>query len=678
MDARRTLIRLAAVPALPVAAGLVAGILMYAGGLPVWAAVAVGALGTVAMALRVPVAGPLLLAAALGWLTAMLNAPVRAPEAVFDGRERVYAGRLTGLSVTPHAERMLINVDSVGGTAVTPFVMQLTMLPDGGGSLVVGDYLQFPAIPEPADAPVLFPHQPDMTAYRCEHGIAAEAFIRGDSLRVTGRADDLAARTALYRRDLLHRLARCGLTDGAFGMLAALLVAERDWLPPQMNERFRAAGIAHALALSGFHVGVIALIAGALTWPLRLWRRARVWRFAAVILLLWLYAVFTGPGLSVVRATLMLTVFLTAAALGGRALSWNSLFVAVALIVAVSPYSIYSAGLQLSVAAVCGILAFAEVFRPMSGGHWAVRLITWTVFVSVAAILATSVVTVLYFHRLPLWFIPANLLITFLLPLIMLAGLLLLLLAWVGFMPHVAVKAVNGLCTLADGGADLLSGGIESLYLSPLTALLCVLTVAALAVALRHRGLPARIALTLTAVAAVSAGYVTAEDVPTAEAIVVSDTGNTALVLRQGAHAVAVMSADSLHAEGALRRINTACRHYLDTRRADTVRAAAREFSRGSFARRGDVIALGRTVVTMPRGVRPDSIGLPVQYALLTSRYRGTVHSLVSAQQPDTLVLGRDLSRARALEYLRQARGAGIPVIDLRRQPWSPFRGEKN
>lgn len=151
------------------------------------------------------------------------------------------------------------------------------------------------------------------------------------------------------RMIIVDILAHTGLNDAAYGLLAALLTGYGDDLDYEIRENFRATGIAHALALSGFHVGIIAMIAGFILFPLRAWPRLRPWRYLIMLIILWLYAAMVGMSDSIVRACIMFTAFIICRIIGRRPDSINALMVAVIVILAARPFSLFSADSTLCV-----------------------------------------------------------------------------------------------------------------------------------------------------------------------------------------------------------------------------------------------------------------------------------------------------------------------------------------
>ena len=139
----------------------------------------------------------------------------------------------------------------------------------------------------------------------------------------------------------------------------ALVLAERDDLPGALRTRFAEAGLAHLLAISGLHVG---LIGGAIGLLLRSFAgpsRAAVG--AAVVVGLYVVAIGAPP--SAVRASLLLAGWAVARIRGLPARAWDLLGVAAMVALVNDPLVLVEPGFQLSFAGFSGLGVGAAVWR---------------------------------------------------------------------------------------------------------------------------------------------------------------------------------------------------------------------------------------------------------------------------------------------------------------------------
>ncbi len=170
---------------------------------------------------------------------------------------------------------------------------------------------------------------------------------------------------AALRGDLAEGIDRAVADPAVAAMLRAVVVGDRSGLAP-LRPTLQATGTSHLMAISGLHVGLVAVAAGALaTLLLRLAGRPATRAAAAIAWLAALgYALLAGMGLPVQRALIMLGV-VTLALLWQRPLRrWQPWLLALALILACDPLASADAGLWLSFGAVaCLIYGFAG--RPL-------------------------------------------------------------------------------------------------------------------------------------------------------------------------------------------------------------------------------------------------------------------------------------------------------------------------
>lgn len=210
-------------------------------------------------------------------------------------------------------------------------------------------------------------------------------------------------------------------------LLNALILGERQGLDARMREPFNATGLGHVLAVSGLHIGLIAAVSffffkGALGTIHRLAlggglrKTAAFFACAPVVL----YAGLAGLQVSSQRAMIMALVFLASVMLGREREAWSSLAAAGLMILVWDPHALYSVSFQLSFMAVIGILWWTPLIlnripgipKASEGRGYAGRLRRYAAglfAVSLAATLFLLPMTSLYFHRVSLVSVPANL-----------------------------------------------------------------------------------------------------------------------------------------------------------------------------------------------------------------------------------------------------------------------------
>lgn len=176
----------------------------------------------------------------------------------------------------------------------------------------------------------------------------------------------------------------------------ALLAGIRDNLPPETVQAFSDVGLAHLLAISGLHVG---LLAEALLLPLRA-LTGRKTQFVILAGFLLFYCALLDFSAPVVRASLLM-VFAKGRRLARRAPDpLTALAAAFLLILVFRPLDLFSASFQLSFCAVLGLAALLPALEGRGGGLRGRFLRSMAATASV--MLCIAVPTIQIFHRLSL------------------------------------------------------------------------------------------------------------------------------------------------------------------------------------------------------------------------------------------------------------------------------------
>ena len=265
----------------------------------------------------------------------------------------------------------------------------------------------------------------DYPAYLARQGIGS--VMSFPSVTVLGEGQGGRLRSALFgvRRSLHSSLGR-SMPEPAASLGQALLLGIRDTIPDAVLDEFRKTGTSHLLAISGLHVGI--LMALVLPISARVFGRRRSLYLIVPLVAVWLYAVLAGLSPSVVRASIMGTVYLAALALGRPKSILPALGLAAAVMVALSPNILWSVSFQLSFAAMAGIATLSDpISRKLQGilgvldeegtaTGLPIRALAGAVGTSAAAILATMPLTAFYFQQMSLVGLPTTLITLPMLP----------------------------------------------------------------------------------------------------------------------------------------------------------------------------------------------------------------------------------------------------------------------
>ncbi len=221
-----------------------------------------------------------------------------------------------------------------------------------------------------------------------------------------------------------------GEDDAAF--ISALFIGDKTGISYDDSKIFRNAGITHIIVASGFHLAIITGMMSA--FILFIFRCRKNIASLICIPFVVIYMAAAGFTASILRAGIMMIIWLIGDFIYRQADSLNSLGLAALLICLMNPYSVCDAGFILSVSATLGIIllnnsltekAFA-FFLPKKTGKLRNRILLYmkehsraiktliSVFtVPVSAMIFTFPVTILYFNFFAPYSLITNVIIYF-------------------------------------------------------------------------------------------------------------------------------------------------------------------------------------------------------------------------------------------------------------------------
>jgi competence protein ComEC len=225
---------------------------------------------------------------------------------------------------------------------------------------------------------------------------------------------------------------------GAFA--AAVLTGDRSGLEAGPIEAMRDANIAHLLAISGLHMGlltgfvytalraILALIpALALRYPIRKW--AAVVALAAGAF----YLALSGGNVATERAFIQVAVMFTAVLLDRRAITLRSVAIAAIIVLLHRPETLMSPGFQMSFAATAALVG---AFGALRGATWLQGWPKWArgvfalVVSSAVAGAATAPFAAAQFNQIAVYGLAANLLTVPVMGSVIIPGAVLALILW--------------------------------------------------------------------------------------------------------------------------------------------------------------------------------------------------------------------------------------------------------
>ncbi|MCB1555883.1 MAG: ComEC/Rec2 family competence protein, partial [Alphaproteobacteria bacterium] len=211
-------------------------------------------------------------------------------------------------------------------------------------------------------------------------------------------------------------------------------------ITPEDWDAIRAAGLAHMLAISGLHVGIVA---GLLFFVARFFMALfpsfalyhPIKKYAAVIAFAGAagYTILAGAGVPTLRALFMTGIVLLAILLDRQAISMRTVALSALVVLLFSPDALFSASFQMSFAAVTALVFAYDAIRPwwsrLYRGAGRVRragmYVAGVVLTTLVAGSAVAPFSLYHFQQYPLYDIPANVLAAPLMTFLIMPGVVL-------------------------------------------------------------------------------------------------------------------------------------------------------------------------------------------------------------------------------------------------------------
>ena len=297
-----------------------------------------------------------------------------------------------------------------------------------GDNVAVGDQIDVFAKLSPPWQPAA-PGAYDFRRTAWFRQLGGTGFALGMSRPAKGVAEgEGISRPALLLVATRHAIAariRNALPGEAGAVAAALITGDRSAISRQTLDSMRDSGLAHLLAISGLHMGLVAatlffgLRAGlALVERLALRRPIKKYAAGAALAGSFLYLLLAGAPVPTQRAFVMTGLVLVAAIFDRQAISLRLVAWAAMIVLLLAPESLTGASFQMSFAAVVALVAVYEggrgrISRWIGHGGVARRTALYVAGVAVTTIIAsvaTGAIGLHHFGRIAGYGLPANML----------------------------------------------------------------------------------------------------------------------------------------------------------------------------------------------------------------------------------------------------------------------------
>ena len=225
-------------------------------------------------------------------------------------------------------------------------------------------------------------------------------------------------------RTAMSRAIQAAIPGRNGGFASAILTGDRSGVDLPALAALRASNLAHLLAISGLHMGLLTGFVFALVrYGFALAPRVALYRstkkLAAVVALVAgaAYLVLSGSNVATERAFIMTAVVLVAVMIDRPAFTLRAVALAAMIVLAVRPESLTEAGFQMSFAATTALIAAFEAlrgrawWREMQGERWRfLRPVIGVAVTSFVAGMATAPISAFHFNTMSQYGLIANVL----------------------------------------------------------------------------------------------------------------------------------------------------------------------------------------------------------------------------------------------------------------------------
>lgn len=265
--------------------------------------------------------------------------------------------------------------------------------------------LAYLAMPKAPDHDFQF----DYSKYLQRKNIDYQCYINSEVSCVERTDLSFSEKFSQKRLEVLQKIDRVGISLKSKEFLKGIILSDRTEIDPQMVQDFNRSGLVHFLAISGTHIVVIFGLFYFLllkVFPLKY----RKYAIILSLIFIWLFTVFIGFGSSVVRSSIMLTVYFIYVLLQRKTDVLHAMALSALIILILDTQQVFEVGFQLSFLAVLGIYWLNQPILSYfpKQDNTLKKVIFNTVSISVSAQLATLPLVLYYFHQFSFISIIAN------------------------------------------------------------------------------------------------------------------------------------------------------------------------------------------------------------------------------------------------------------------------------
>ncbi len=299
--------------------------------------------------------------------------------------------------------KYVIKVNSINKNHINIEKIMLNII--SNKDLNLGDKIYFNGVlkePMANTNPKLFNYKLNLMSQR----IYTTMTIKDYQIRVISSNPSLKYRIKANFKKNVENLFNQHLSKDNSQIITSIILGESSYIDEDTLSLYRELGLAHILAVSGLHIGIITGFLIFIFSRLGIKRKINI---CLSLSIMWIYGFLIGYPPSILRASIMFSVLFYSSIIHEPYNSINTLSVGCLILLLINPYYLFNIGFQLSFIAAFSIVYFTpyikRLFYPYNS----------KVFVTIAALFAVNIglfpVQAYYFNRVGLLTILANLIL---------------------------------------------------------------------------------------------------------------------------------------------------------------------------------------------------------------------------------------------------------------------------
>jgi competence protein ComEC len=214
---------------------------------------------------------------------------------------------------------------------------------------------------------------------------------------------------ATLRNSIIEKIHKTLPTKANQGFALALLLGVKSDMDKSLVNAYTQLGVIHIIAISGMHLEILFSNLKRITHFLPKNKIFKLMELAFLLIVVWLYTLMAFASPSIVRASLLFSIYSIGKWIGEKSFALNSIAAGMVIALLFSKNGLYSIGLQLSYAAVIGIhLFYKPLFKSIQIDNPLVRFLWSNCCMSLAALLTTVPILLFHFKQIAAWVLVSN------------------------------------------------------------------------------------------------------------------------------------------------------------------------------------------------------------------------------------------------------------------------------